>query len=329
MKAIVRHQYGTAEVLELASLPKPLPSDNEVLIRIRAAALNPLEWHLMRGEPWPLRLLIGLRKPNNIRLGVDVAGTVVGLGSGETGFQLGDEVFGAVDGALAEYVCGPASALVRRPANTSAEEAAAVPIAGLTALQALRDKGRVKTGDTVLINGASGGVGIFAVQIAKWLGAEVTGVCSTRNADLVRGVGADHVVDYTREDFVSGAGRFDVIFDLVGNRTLAELRKVLTPSGILISCGGGGPEKPAGEMLTAMAKQAVTGWFTRQTLTGILAKRNPADLEVLKELLNNGLLKPAIDRRYWLSEVPEAIRYLEAGHARGKVVIVVDGSSTS
>jgi len=324
MKAVVRHRYGAADVLELENLPKPLPAENEVLIRIRAAALNPLDWHLMRGAPWFLRLFIGLWKPRSIRLGVDVAGTIVGLGTGVTEFRLGDEVFGAVDGALAEYVCGPLSAFVRKPANVTPEEAAAIPIGGLTALQALRDKGHVKPGDTVLINGASGGVGTFAIQIARWLGAIATGVCSSRNADLVRSLGAHRVIDYTREDFANDGERYDVVFDLVGNRTLSDFRKVLKTKGVFIGCGAGGPDKPAGQLLAGMIRQIAAGWFTSQTVTGILAKRNKADLEILRELLGNGLIKSVIDQRYRLSDVPEAIRYLEQGHARGKVVIAID-----
>jgi len=327
MKAIVRHRYGTADVLELASLPKPVPSANAVLIRIRAASLNPFDWHMMRGTPWPLRLFVGLWKPKNVRLGADVSGTIVGLGTGQTEFHLGDEVFGAADGALAEYVCGPSSALVRRPSNLTPEEAAAVPIAGLTALQALRDKGRLKPGDTLLINGASGGVGTFAVQIAKWLGAKVTGICSTRNIDLVCSLGADRAIDYTREDFADGAERYDVILDLVGNRKLSEFRSVLKPKGIFIGCAGGGPNKPSGQLFAGMFRQTVTGWFTRQTLTGVLARRNKADLEILRELLQNGLIRSVIDRRYSLSDVPEAMRYLEHGHAQGKVVIAIEHHS--
>jgi len=329
MKAIVRHRYGTADVLELASLPKPAPSGNDVLIRIRAAALNPLDWHMMRGSPWFLRLFTGLRKPKSFRMGVDVAGTIVGLGSGESEFRLGDEVFGAVDGALAEYVCGPASGLVRRPANVSAEDAASIPVAGLTALQALRDKGHITPGDTVLINGAAGGVGTFAIQIAKWLGAKATGICSTRNVDLVLSLGADSAIDYTREDFANRGERYNVILDFVGNRSLSDFRKVLKPKGIFVGCGGGGPDTPAGKLLFGVLKQMASNWFTRQTLTGILAKRNKSDLEVLSELLRNGLIKPVIDRRYQLCEVPEAIRYLERGHARGKVVIAIGELSTS
>ena len=325
MKAIVRHEYGQADVLELADLPKPAPAEDEVLIRVRAAALNPLDWHLMRGVPGFLRLFVGVRKPKKIRLGMDLAGTVVTIGAGVRDFRPGDEVFGAVEGALAEYVCGPTSAVVLRPPNVTGEEAAAVPIAGLTALQALRDKGHVKAGDKVLINGAAGGVGTFAVQISKWLGASVTGVCSSRNVEVLRGIGADRVIDYTREDFTAVSERYDVIFDLVGNRSLAEMRRVLGPTGTFIGCGGGGPDTPASRLLAGMFKQMIAGWFTKQKLVGILAKRNKKDLEILWELMAGGQIKSVIDRRYPLGEVPDAIRYLEQGHARGKVVIAVDG----
>lgn len=323
MKAIVRHRYGTSDVLELANLPKPTPAEGEVLIRVRAAGLNPFDWHLMRGTPWFLRLITGLIKPKQIRLGTDVAGTVVGLGRGVTDLQLGDEVFGTADGALGEYVCGPTSGLVRRPSNVSSEAAAAVPIAGLTALQALRDKGQIKPEHRVLINGAAGGVGTFAVQIAKWKGARVSGVCSTQNVEPVRSIGAERVIDYTKEDFAAASERYDVILDLVGNRPLADFRKVLKADGVFIGCGGGGPETPTGELLVGMLKQMIAGWFTKQRLVGVLAKRNRADLEVLRELLANGLIKSVIDRTYSLAEVPEAIRYVECGHARGKVVITI------
>ena len=323
MKAIVRRRYGASDVLELANLPKSSPAENEVLIRVRAAGLNPFDWHVMRGTPWFLRLFTGLGKPKSIRLGVDVSGTIVGLGRGVTEFRLGDEVFGTADGALGEYVCGAASGLVGKPAKVSNEEAAAVPISGLTALQALRDKGRVKPGDRVLINGAAGGVGTFAVQIAKWQGAHVSGVCSARNVEMVLSIGADRAIDYTHEDLAAGGERYDVIFDLVGNRSLADFRKVLKAEGIFIGCGGGSPETSAGHLLAGMLRQMAAGWFTKQKLVGVLAKRSKADLEVLRELLGSGLVKPVIDRTYPLAEVPDAIRYLEGGHARGKVVIQV------
>lgn len=325
MKAIVRHEYGPADVLELADVPKPTPGENELLIRVRHAALNPLDWHLMRGVPWFLRLFAGVRKPKKIRLGMDVAGTVVTIGQGVKDFRPGDEVLGAVEGALAEYVCGPTSAVVLKPANMTSEQAAALPIAGLTALQALRDKGHVKAGDKVLINGVAGGVGTFAVQIAKWLGATITGVCSSRNVELLRSIGADRVIDYTQEDFTVGSERYDVIFDLVGNRALADFRRILKPKGVFIGCGGGGPETSGGHLLIAMAKQMAMSLFVSQKLVGILARRNKQDLELLSELMASGRMKAVIDRRCPLSAVPEAIRYLEQGHARGKVVIAVNG----
>lgn len=323
MKAIVRHKYGASDVLELANLPKPSPAEDEVLIRVRVAGLNPFDWHVMRGTPWFLRLFTGLRKPKRIRLGLDVAGTVVGVGRKVTEFQLGDEVFGVADGALGDYVCGGVSGLVGKPGNVSSEESAAAPTAGLTALQALRDKGRVKPGDNVLINGAAGGVGTFAVQIARWMCAHVTGVCSSRNVEMVQSLGAERVIDYTREDFAARSERYDVIFDLVGNRPLKDFRRVLKADGVFIGCGGGGPETPASQLLMGMMKQAVAGWFTKQKLVGVLAKRSKADLEILRELLRNGVIRPVIDSRYSLVEVPEAIRHLEQGHAQGKVVIVL------
>jgi len=324
MKAVVYRAYGSADVLKLEEVPKPTPGEHEVLIRVRAASLNPLDWHLMRGAPWFLRLFTGLRKPRRTRLGVDVAGEVEAAGAAVTDLKPGDRVFGAVDGAFAEYVCAPASAVAIVPMNVTFEQAAAVPIAGLTALQALRDKGMVLSGQKVLINGASGGVGTFAVQIARWMGAKVTGICGTRNVDMVRRIGAERVVDYTREDFTAGGERYDVIFDLVGNRPLADFRRVLNPKGVFIACGGGGPETPASRLLAGMIQQLVVGWFTSQKLVGILAKKSREDLSALSELMESGKITPVIDQRFSLSQVTEAIRYLEAGHARGKVVISLD-----
>lgn len=323
MKAIVYREYGSADVLKIEELPKPTPADNEVLIKVHAASVNPLDWHLMRGVPGFLRLFIGLQKPKRARLGVDLAGEVELAGPGVTGLKPGDKVFGAIDGAFAEYACGPASAVTLKPESVTYEQAAAVPIGGLTALQALRDKGNLQPGQTVLINGASGGVGTFAVQIAKWMGAKVTGVCSTRNGDLVREIGADRVIDYTQEDFAAGDVRYDVIFDLVGNRPLSAFRGILKPRGVYIGCGGGGPETTSGYLIVDMIKQLVVGWFVSQKLVVILAKRKKEDLEMLGELMTNGSVRPVIDRCHQLSEVPQAIRYLEEGHARGKVVITV------
>ncbi len=324
MKAIVYREYGPADVLRLEEVPKPTPSGNEVLIRVHAAAVNPLDWHFMRGVPGFLRLFTGLRRPKRTRLGVDMAGEVESTGTAVNGLKAGDRVFGAVDGAFAEYVCAPVSAVALLPNNVTFEQGAATPIAGLTALQALRDKAKLQSGQKVLINGAAGGVGTFAVQISKWMGAKVTGVCSTRNVDLVREIGADEVVDYTREDFITRDECYDVIFDLVGNRPLVAFRHVLTPRGTYIACGGGGPETPASHLLAGMIKQQVLGWFTRQRLVGILAKRSKEDLTTLSKLMESGRVSPVIDRRFRLGEAAEAIRHLEKGHARGKVVISLE-----
>jgi len=323
MKAIVYREYGSADVLKLEELEKPTPADNEVLIKVRAAAVNPLDWHFMRGAPVFVRVFTGLRRPKRTRLGVDVAGDVELLGPAVEGFKPGDSVFGAVEGAFAEYVRAPVSAVVIKPQNMTYEQAATVPIAGLTALQALRDKAKLQSGQKVLINGASGGVGTFAVQIAKWMGARVTGICSTRNVELVRRIGAERVIDYTREDFTASGERYDAIFDLVGNGPLAAFRSVLDPRGVFIGCGGGGPETPTSHLLARMIKQQVLGWFTSQRLVGILAKLNKDDLELLSKLMTSGDITPVVDRRYRLNEVPQAIRYVEEGHARGKVVIGV------
>ncbi len=324
MKAIVYREYGSADVLKLEEIPKPVPKDNEVLIKVRAAAVNPLDWHLMRAVPWFIRLFAGMQKPKRTRLGADVAGEVEMAGAAVTGLKPGDGVFGAVDGAFTEYVSAPESFVVLKPKNVTYEQAAAVPIAGLTALQALRDKGKLQADQKVLINGAAGGVGTFAVQISKSMGARVTGICSTRNLDMVRGIGAETVIDYTHEDFLARGEHYDVIFDLVGNRSLADFRRVLKPRGVFIGCGGGGPETPAGHLLAGMFKQLVQGWFTKQKLVGVLAKRGKEDLVVLSELMESGKITPIIDRQFSLSDVPAAIRYLEAGHARGKVVISLE-----
>lgn len=323
MKAIVYRAYGTADVLKLEDVAKPTPGNNEVLIKVRAAAVNPLDWHLMRGVPWFLRLFTGLQKPKRTRLGVDVAGEVVLTGHDVVGIKNGDSVFGAADGAFAEYVCAPVSAVAIKPQNVTYEQAAAIPIGGLTALQALRNKGNLQAGQKVLINGASGGVGTFAVQIAKWMGAKVTGVCSTRNVDMVRGLGAERVIDYTSEDFTASGNSYDVIFDLVGNRPISAFRNVLNPKGVFIGCGGGGPDTSASYLLAGMISQLVMGWFTSQRLVGILAKRDKGDLEILRQLMASGDVIPVIDRYYSLSELPEAIGYLEGGHARGKVVVTM------
>jgi NADPH:quinone reductase-like Zn-dependent oxidoreductase len=326
MKAIVYCDYGTADVLQLADLEKPAPDDDQLLIKVHAAALNPLDWHFIRGTPYVMRLQAGLRKPKAIQLGVDFAGTVEAVGKNVTEFTAGDEVFGGRTGALAEYLCVRADrAVVRKPANLTFEQAAAVPIAAVTALQGLRDKGKVRPGQRVLINGASGGVGTFAVQLAKNFGADVTGVCSTRNLDMVRSLGADRVIDYTREDFTRSGASYDLILDNVGNRSLAEFRRVLAPQGKYVMIGGGGPDDgrwigALGRPLLALAQSPFIG----QEMGMMLAQLNKNDLILLGDLMQAGKVTPVIDRRYPLSEVPAAIRYLEEGHARGKVVIDVD-----
>ncbi|MBA3834094.1 MAG: NAD(P)-dependent alcohol dehydrogenase [Chthoniobacterales bacterium] len=326
MKAVVYNRYGSPDVLEVRDVKKPVPDDDEVLIKVRAASVNPLDWHFIEGTPYIMRAMgVGLRKPKVPRLGVDMAGQVEAVGKNVTQFKPGDEVFGGKTGAFAEYVCARADrAIVLKPANLTFEQAASVPIAAITALQGLRDKGHVKPGQKVLINGASGGVGTFAVQIAKSLGAEVTGVCSTRNLDLVRSLGADHLIDYTKEDFTKGNERYDVILDNVGNQPLSGFRRALKPNGICVMIGGGGPND--GGLIGPMARpiQALLlSPFISQKMSMFFAELTKADLIVLGNLMQAGKVTPVIDRTYQLSQVPEAIRYLEKGHARGKVVIIV------
>src|SRR5213083_2558864 len=327
MKAIVYCDYGITN-LKLQEIEKPIPNDDQILVRVRAASVNPYDWHFVEGTPYVVRAMgVGLRKPKDTRLGVDFAGTVEAVGKNVTQFKPGDEVFGGRGGAFAQYVCPRASrAVALKPASASFEEAASVNIAGITALQALRDKGKVQPGQKVLINGASGGVGTFAVQIAKSLGADVTGVCSTRNVDLVRSLGADHVIDYTTEDFTKSAERYDVMLDNVGNHSLSECKGVLTPAGKYVLIGGGGAGDQGflgglGKALWAM----VFSKFVNQQMGMMMADANHNDLTILADMMQSGKIKPVIDRTYKsLSEVPDAIRYLEEGHARGKVVISVD-----
>src|SRR2546425_825891 len=326
MKAIVYCDYGVANV-KLQEIEKPTPADDQLLVRVRAASVNPLDWHFIEGTPKIMRMMgVGLRKPKDTRLGVDFAGTVEAVGKNVTQFKSGDEVFGGRGGAFAQYVCPRATrAVALKPANVSFEEAASVNIAGITALQALRDKGKVQSGQKVLINGASGGVGTFAVQIAKSFGADVTGVCSTRNVDLVRSLGADHVIDYTKEDFAKGEQHYDVILDNVPNHSLAECRRILTPNGKYVMIGGGGPNDnrwvgPFGRVIHTL----ILSPFINQKMGMMMADPSQKDLTVLADMMQSGKVKPVIDRTYKLSEVPEAIRYLEQGHARGKVVITVD-----
>ena len=323
MKAIVYHNYGSPDVLKCEEIEKPTAGDDEVLIKVRAASVNPLDWHFMRGTPYFLRIMAGLRKPKVTRLGVDVAGQVEAVGRNVTQFKPGDEVFGVCRGAFAEYACTSESALVMKPDNVTFEQAASVPVAALTALQGLRDKGQIQPGQKVLINGAAGGVGTFAVQIAKSFGADVTGVCSTRNVDMVRSIGADQVIDYTQEDFTKSGQRYDLIFDCVGNHSLSACRRVLNPKGIYIAVGG-----PSGRWMIGPLARVITALvlsrFVSQKLVMVLAKPSKEDLTIMRDLMEAGKVTPVIDKRYRLSEVPEAIRYLEEGHARGKVVITLE-----
>lgn len=330
MKAIIYHDYGPPDVLSLADVDKPLPREKQVLIRIRAAAANPLDWHYVRGTPYLMRIESGFRKPKDPRVGVDMAGEVVAVGSSVTQFKPGDEVFGTVNGSFAEYALTTEGRIAPKPANLTFEQAAAVPVAALTALQGLRDKGRIQPGQKVLINGASGGVGTFAVQIGKSLGAQVTGVCSTRNLELVRSLGADHVIDYTQEDFTRGTGKYDVILDNVGNRSLSEYRRVLAPTGIYVMIGAGGPDDgrwigPFGKVIHAV----ILSMFVDQKLGMLMSAARQADLLILKEMIESDELAPVIDRTYPLDEAAEAIRYLETGRARGKVIITVADGATS
>jgi NADPH:quinone reductase-like Zn-dependent oxidoreductase len=329
MKAAIYTRYGPPDVVQMAEVEKPVPRDDEVLIRVRAAAVNPYDWHFMRGEPYPVRIAAGgLRKPKDSRLGADVAGEIEAAGRNITQFKPGDAVFGSCKGAFAEYACASESNLAMKPDNVTFEQAASVPIAAFTALQGLRrggltKDGKIQSGHKVLINGAAGGVGTFAVQIAKSFGAVVTGVCSTRNVEMVRSIGADQVVDYTQEDFTKSARRYDVVLDCVGNHSFSECRRVLNPRGIYVGAGGTSDNWMIGP-LTRAIKALVLSWFVSQKQVMVLAKPSKEDLTFMGELMAIGKVTPVIDKRYGLSEVREAVRYLEAGHARGKVVITVD-----
>jgi NADPH:quinone reductase-like Zn-dependent oxidoreductase len=325
MKAITHCEYGGPEVLEVDEIEKPVPNDNQVLVRVRAASLNPLDLTI-RG-PLLLRPLFGLRKPKDTRLGVDYSGTVEAVGKNVTNFKPGDEVFGGKNGAIAEYVCVLAErAVVLKPANMTFEQAASVPVAAITALQGLRDKGHIQSGQKVLINGASGGVGTFAVQIAKSFGAEVTGVCSTRNIDLVKSIGADHVIDYTKEDFTKTDQRYDFIYDLVGNHSFSERRRILDPNGICVMAGigGAGWHDDFGMRLLGELNGYLRSRFVSQKFIAYIAQLNKADMSILADLMQTGKMTPVIDKTYKLNETADALRYLETGHARGKVVISLD-----
>ena len=317
MKAIVQNDYGSPNVLKLKEVDKPVIKENDVLVRVYAAALNAGDYFSMRGSPWLARFTVGFPKPKNYILGWDMAGRVQAVGKKVTRFQSGDEVFASCSSTLAEYVCVAEDKLAMKPTNLTFEQAAAVPTAAITALQGLRDAGKVQPGQKVLINGASGGVGTFAVQIAKSFGAEVTGVCSTRNVDMVRSIGADHVIDYTQEDFTQSGQRYDLILDNVANRSFSDLRHALTPQGIIIPNSGHGG-------MGYVIKAFLLSPFMRQQGRMYLASSNNKDLVVLKELIEADKVTPVIDRIYPLSDTPEAFRYLEESHAQGKVVITVE-----
>jgi NADPH:quinone reductase-like Zn-dependent oxidoreductase len=324
VKAIVYTTYGSPDVLQFKDIEKPTPKDNEVLVKIHAASANPADWHTMRAEPFLARLVNGFFKPKNPRLGADVAGRVEAVGRTVTQFHVGDAVFGCMSlnemSSFAEYVCAKEDALVLKPANLSFEQVAAVPLAAFTALQGLRDKGQIQSGQKVLINGASGGVGTFAVQIAKSFGAEVTGVCSTRNLDMVRSLGADHVIDYTREDFTNNGQHYDLIYCAVGNRSTTDYKRALKPQGACVIAGFTNLRLLFEHMILGPLRSKATG--KRVGLMPTM-KPNKKDLAFMSELLETGKVKPVIDRCYPLAEVPEALRYLEAGHAQGKVVITI------
>jgi NADPH:quinone reductase-like Zn-dependent oxidoreductase len=322
MKAIVYHKYGSPDVLELQEIDKPVVNDDDVLVRVHAASVNTADWVLMTGTPYIGRIAFGLLKPKRKIPGSDVAGRVEAVGRNVTQFQPGDEVFGESEGTFAEYVSVSEDTLALKPANLTFEQAAAVPLSANTALQGLRDQGKVQPGQKVLINGASGAVGTFAVQIAKFLGAEVTGVCSTRNVDMARSIGADHVVDYTQEDFTQNGQRYDVMFDLVGNHSLSACRRVLESTGTYISSAGQLKRRWLGPAMRLL-RMLLLSRFVSQKMVTFIATPTKADLVVLKEALEAGKVTPVIDRRYVLSEVPEALRYQGEGHARGKIVITV------
>ena len=317
MKAIVQNEYGSPDVLKLKEVDKPVVKENDVLVSVHAVALNAGDYFSMRGSPWLARFTVGFPKPKNYILGWDLAGHVEAVGKNVKLFQPGDEVFASCNGTLAEYACAAEEKFAMKPTNLTFEQAAAVPTAAITALQGLRDAGKVQPGQKVLINGASGGVGTFAVQIAKSFGAEVTGVCSTRNVDMVRSIGANHVIDYTQEDFTQSGQRYDLILDNVANRSFSDLRHALTPQGIIIPNSGHGG-------MGYVIKAFLLSPFMRQQGRMYLASSNNKDLVVLKELIEAGKVTPVIDRTYPLSDTPEAFRYLEEDHARGKVVITVE-----
>ena len=325
MKAIVYEKYGSPDVIELRDIEKPAPGDDEVLIKIHAASVNAYDWHFLTADIFLIRFMGGgFLKPKNTRLGADMAGRIEAIGKDIKLFQPGDEVYGMVEGSFAEYTCAPESALALKPVNTSFEEAAAIPMAAITALQGLRDEGQIRAGQKVLINGASGGVGTFAVQIAKSFGAEVTAVCSTRNLEQALAIGADHVIDYTKEDFTKNGQQYDLIFAANGYHTLSAYKRALTPKGIYVMAGG-----TMMQIFQSMLFGSIMSETDGRKMTGVSAKRNKQDLITIKELFEAGKVKSIIDKQYPLNETAEALRYLGAGHARGKVVISVEGSTST
>ena len=323
MQAVVYHRYGPPDCVQIAELEKPVPAEDQVLIRVCSASVNPYDWHFLRGTPSFIRFFTGLIHPKSPRLGADVAGIVESVGSQVTRFRPGDHVYGTCQGAFAEFACAPEKNISLKHDGITFEQAASLPIAGITALQALRDCARIQPGQSILINGAAGGVGTFAVQIARHMGAVVTGVCSTRNIELVRSIGAHWVIDYTHEDFTHSGFHYDAILDLVGNHSLADLRRTLLPHGVLVPCGGGGPDRSSIALLASMLGQAVAARFVSQRIAGIFAKINADDLEHLAALVEAGYVAPVLDRTFMLNETPNAIRYVEQCHARGKVIIFI------
>lgn len=324
MKAFVFEKYGSPDVLAIKEVAKPTPTDDQVLIKVQATAVNPLDWHRLRADPFIVRFTDGLSKPKNIFIGADIAGVVEAVGKNVTQFKPGDAVYGEIGaGGLAEYVCAAEKTIVIKPANISFVEAAAAPVAALTALQSLRDHGQLQTGQTVLINGASGGIGTYAVQIAKAFGAEVTAVCSTRNLELVRSLGANHVIDYTKEDLSKHSQQYDLILDNVGNLSVANYKNLLVEGGTAVVAGF----TTLGRMLSVVVLGGLSTKFGSKKIGSMLAQPNQADLLALNELLESGKVKSVIDRCYPFAESAEAIRYLETGRARGKVVVVIDSTT--
>ena len=325
MRSVVYDKYGSAEVLKQIEIEIPAITENQVLVKVQAVSINPADWHFMRGTPYLVRLQSGLLKPKNGSFGLDMAGIVESVGANVSDFKVGDEVYGESMGALSEFAVFSNKSLALKPANLNYEEAAAVPMAGFTAIQALRDKAGVKAGQRVLIVGASGGVGTFAVQIAKAFGANVTGVCSTGNVEMVKSIGADRVIDYTKEDFFTGVDKYDVVVQTAGNYTLKQLRAALKSDGILVQAGDSSGVKATFGMgiIAGLLKTLVISKMSKQKMPAFLAKRSKTDLIALTDLIESGKVRPIIDRRYPMAQVAEAVTYLEAGHARGKVVITI------